>query len=181
LSGDTARSTERCMEYPMEQSCRRGAYSISDLEVQGGCAMRNTGDRYTCSDSSCGCEVEVRNPGRQAKGDAGPEFSVDSPNESFDPGSLRRAETEAISTPGDYGSQGATGEGLFGTSGGGGSSMMSGRYGSKIMHESDSHSTPSDRTVASDSEIRSFSCFCGKPMRRTSVSEQTPSRRTATA
>jgi hypothetical protein len=29
------------------------------------------------------------------------------PNESFDPGSLRRAEAGAISTQGDYGSQGA--------------------------------------------------------------------------
>jgi hypothetical protein len=90
------------------------------------------------------------------------------PNESFDPGSLRRAEAGAISTQGDYGSQGATGEGLFGTSGSGGSSMTSGGYGSKITHESDSYSTPGYRAVASDSEIRSFSCFCGKPMRRPS-------------
>jgi hypothetical protein len=141
--------------------------------------MRNAGDRYTCSDSSCGCEVEIRSPGHQVKSDPGPESSVDSPNESFDPGSLRRAETEAISTQGDYGSQGATGEGLFGTSGGGGSSMMSGRYGSKITLESDS--TPSDRTAASGSDTHGFSCFCGKPMRRTSVGEHTLSSRAATA
>jgi hypothetical protein len=130
--------------------------------------MRNVGDRYTCSDSSCGCEIEITHPGH-AQGNIRPGVAL--PDlVSVDPGSLRAAETQSTSTQGDFGSQGATGEGTFGTSGGGGSAMMSGRYGSKIIHESDK-STPSDRTAASDGDGH-ISCFCGKPMRRTEVGEQ---------
>ncbi len=139
--------------------------------------MRSAGDRYTCSDSSCGCEVEIRNPGHaQSNSGAGPDVPD---QESLDPGSLRRAEAQATSTQGDFGSQGATGEGTFGTSGSGESAMMSGRYGSRITHNETS--TPSERTVAGSSANEHFSCFCGKPMRRTGLGEQTPSSRTATA
>jgi hypothetical protein len=140
--------------------------------------MRNAGDRYTCSDSSCGCEIEITNPGR-AQESAGADSGVtSSERESMDPGSLRAAETQSTSTQGDYGSQGASGEGTFGTSGGGGSSMMSGRYGSKIVHETDK-STPSDRTAAASGDGH-ISCFCGKPMRRTGIGDQAPFSRTAT-
>lgn len=140
--------------------------------------MRNAGDRYTCSDSSCGCEIEITNPGR-AQATAGTDSGVaSSERESVDPGSLRAAETQSTSTQGDYGSQGATGEGTFGTSGSGGSAMMSGRYGSRIIHESEK-STPSDRTAASSSDGH-ISCFCGKPMRRTGVGVQTPPSKAAT-
>jgi hypothetical protein len=138
--------------------------------------MRNAGDRYSCSDSSCGCEIEIRNPGR-AEGSGGTESGVvSSDRESLDPGSLRAAETQSTSTQGDYGSQGATGEGTFGTPGGGGSTMMSGRYGSKIESNK---STPSDRTAANSGDGH-ISCFCGKPMRRTGIGEHTPSSRAAT-
>jgi hypothetical protein len=123
--------------------------------------MRNAGDRYTCSDSSCGCEIELRNPGRAEESGATESGVVSSDRQSLDPGSLRAAETQTTSTQGDYGSQRATGEGTFG-----------------IIHEP-SKSTPSDRTAASSGDGH-ISCFCGKPMRRTGTGDQLPSSRAAT-
>jgi len=82
------------------------------------------GERYRCSDSNCGCEIEITAP--TAMRDECDEDIGGSPNDRSIAGSvnttnvasLRHAESAAISTPGDYGSQGATGEGVFGTSGG---------------------------------------------------------------
>src|ERR1700722_6061183 len=94
-----------------------------------------TGDRYTCTDPNCGCEIRIERPCSMVP--SGSEYSSES-NISAKDQELERANTgsltgnfrrETTSTPGDFGTQGATGEGTFGTSStGGGSSMMSGRY-----------------------------------------------------
>jgi acidic type I keratin len=149
----------------------------------------NAGERFVCSDSGCGCEVEVKTASRmQSRSGAGSSFgdssgsssasasgslnagnrvgiggsSTDSPRV----GSLRSAESQAISTPGDYGSQGATGEGTFGTSGGTHSAGTSGRYGSG---SGSSHSGSSTRenvpeSIGSDQQSQGFVCCCGKKM-----------------
>jgi hypothetical protein len=148
------------------------------------------GERYQCSDPNCGCEIQVltgsradnasggmRAEGRGAQAIGGPatgETGV---------GSLRNAETGGTSTPGDFGSQGATGEGVFGTSGGNQRSTSSGRLGSSTggLH-SGATGTPASAEAASGSgsgrydaftggEPRAeanFSCCCGQPMRKNS-------------
>jgi hypothetical protein len=88
------------------------------------------GERYRCSDANCSCEIEVTSPGRMQNESYGAS-SVNSGSQSRSlneqpiggsateetgVGSLRNAESAGISTPGDIGSQGATGEGVFGTS-----------------------------------------------------------------
>jgi hypothetical protein len=102
------------------------------------------GERYRCSDANSGCEIEVTSPGRMQNESYGI-GSLDSNSQSRSSnqkpiggsateetgvGSLRNAESAGISTPGDFGSQGATGEGVFGTSGGNQRSTASGRLGS---------------------------------------------------
>src|SRR5471030_262210 len=100
----------------------------------------STGDRYTCSDPSCGCEVEVKNPSRHQtevgtntarSANAGTPY-VDS----TDVDTLRSEATESTSSQGDFGSQGATSEGMFGTSGAGTSFTTQGRYGSSVTPHS---------------------------------------------
>lgn len=147
------------------------------------------GERYRCSDPDCGCEIEItavsrlqdenslnenandRSVGGAATGETGV-------------GTLRNAEAGGISTPGDFGSQGATGEGVFGTSGGSQRSTMSGRLGSSTgglrsgatgspaSRESSSASEDSASFGADDDstliEEESFFCFCGQPMTKTS-------------
>jgi hypothetical protein len=90
-----------------------------------------TGDRYTCTDPNCGCEIRVERPCNAIS--SGSNYSSESNISAKDQelgsentgsltGNFRR---ESTSTPGDFGAQGATGEGTFGTSGtGGGSAMM---------------------------------------------------------
>lgn len=148
------------------------------------------GERYRCSDPDCGCEIQItaasrlqdetsmnenandRSVGGAATGETGV-------------GTLRNAEAGGISTPGDFGSQGATGEGVFGTSGGSQRSTMSGRLGSSTgglrsgatgspaSSEASNLSGSGDPTSFSaddDStliEEESFFCFCGQPMTKT--------------
>lgn len=97
-------------------------------------------------------------------------------------GTLRDAESSGISTPGDYGSQGATGEGVFGTSGGNQRSTMSGRFGSSTGALKSSPTGSPASTAAAGSGTRNdmdmndgsvdedegFSCCCGQLMRRSS-------------
>jgi hypothetical protein len=150
----------------------------------------STGDRYTCSDPNCGCEVEVKNPSRhqiEAGTNAARSANAGTPYvDSTDVDTLRSEETESTSSQGDYGSQGATSEGMFGTSGAGASFTTQGRYGSSTPHSSapatgsrsnvgQSASQPSGQGSRSD-----FSCCCGKPMHRAGQFE-TPSTRTASA
>jgi hypothetical protein len=83
-------------------------------------------------------------------------------------GNFRR---ESTSTPGDFGAQGATGEGTFGTSSTGGSSMMSGRYDTpgnfirRTPEEGTKSSAPVRSSVASGP-----TCFCGRPMTQVGTS-----------
>ena len=130
-----------------------------------------TGDRYTCSDPNCGCEIRIERPSSMLQ--SGAEYSSESNVAAKDrelgsektgslTGNFRR---ESTSTQGDFGAQGATGEGTFGTSGtGGGSAMTSGRYdtpGNFIRRtpEETSRDTPVQRSVPSGP-----TCLCGRPM-----------------
>ena len=136
-----------------------------------------TGDRYTCTDPNCGCEIRIERPCRMMP--AGDEYSSESSISARDrelgsesagsmTGNFRR---ESTSTPGDFGAQGATGEGTFGTSSsGGGSSTMSGRYdtpGNFIRRtpEETNISRPTQRTVPSGP-----TCFCGRAMTQVGTS-----------
>jgi hypothetical protein len=157
----------------------------------------NVGDRYRCSDASCGCQVEIRNPSRlQADGgstaaQSGRLGATGISGSSSGTGSLRSAESQSTSTQGDSGSQGGTGEGTFGTSGGS-SGMMQGRYCSDSTTGSSGStpsSTPSSRTIedspagpfSQHSGSGTLSCFCGKPMYRAGQGEWQRSTRTARA
>jgi hypothetical protein len=130
-----------------------------------------TGDRYTCTDPNCGCEIRIERPcsmmpsGNEYSSESNvgtKERELGSESAGSMTGNFRR---ESTSTAGDYGAQGATGEGTFGTSGtGGSSSTMSGRYdtpGNFIRRtpEETSRSTPAQRGVVSGP-----TCFCGHPM-----------------
>jgi hypothetical protein len=130
-----------------------------------------TGDRYTCTDPNCGCEIRIERPCSMVP--SGSEYSSES-NISAKDQELERENTgsltgnfrrETTSTPGDFGAQGATGEGTFGTSStGGGSSMMSSRYdtpGNYMKRTPEETSrTPTQRTVPATT----LRCFCGHAM-----------------
>jgi hypothetical protein len=151
-----------------------------------------SGKRYRCSDPNCGCEIQVISGSRSSNMD----FTRSSTDQETvggaatgetGVGTLRSAESGVISTPGDFGSQGATGEGVFGTSGGNQRSTMSGRLGSTTgalkSGRTGSPATNLDATssVSNDDDARfdaadedagllvseeeeSFSCCCGQPM-----------------
>jgi len=141
--------------------------------------MTQVGERYSCS--SCGCEIEVTSTGRmQDRGfvneSTGARPIGGSATGETGVGSLRNAEAGGISTPGDFGSQGATGEGVFGTSGGGQRSTASGRLGSTTaaLHSSPTGSPESQTAVSgsvpeSANERESFSCCCGQPMSKSAT------------
>jgi hypothetical protein len=146
------------------------------------------GERYKCSDSNCGCEIEVTNPSRMQQGSSYGRSSMNagsseqriggSATGETGVGSLRNAEAGGISTPGDFGSQGATGEGVFGTSGGNQRSTMSGRLGSATgssLESAPSISNTSSIETGSSSEAN-FSCCCGQPMRKTQSSRAASAR-----
>src|SRR6202047_559722 len=126
------------------------------------------GERYRCSDSNCGCEIEVTSSGRLGNESYGASpvntGSQRSPSErpiggsvtdETGVGSLRNAESTSVSTPGDFGSQGATGEGVFGTSGGNQRSTASGRLGSTTGSTLKSGSQGSQRASTSNIETGS--------------------------
>ena len=132
-----------------------------------------TGDRYTCTDPNCGCEIRIERPSNSvsAVSDYSSESNVaerDQELRSENSGSLTgNFRRETTSTPGDFGAQGATGEGTFGTSStGGGSSMMSGRYDTpgnfiKRTPAETSRSAPVTRNLTA-----SPTCLCGSPMKQ---------------
>src|ERR1700680_1889005 len=141
------------------------------------------GERYRCSDSNCGCEIEVTSPARMqnesfnarsantgSQGRSSNERPIGgSATEETGVGSLRNAESGSISTPGDFGSQGATGEGVFGTSGGNQRSTASGRLGSTTASslKSGSRSSGSTSNIETGSSGESnFYCACGQPMQK---------------
>lgn len=142
------------------------------------------GERYKCSDANCGCEIEVTNPGRMQQESFGSSSmnagSLNDRSQSDQSiggsatgetgvGSLRNAESDSISTPGDFGSQGATGEGVFGTAGGNQRSTASGRLGSttgsSLKSGSRTSSSTSNIETGSSGESN-FYCACGQPMQK---------------
>ena len=153
------------------------------------------GERYRCSDQDCGCEIEVKSASN-VSGDE-PVAGTAGLNESEESiggaatgetgaGSLRNAESSGISTPGDFGSQGATGEGVFGTSGGNQRSTMSGRLGSTTGAFKSSHTGSPAVNLDSGSsiaggddsglfvadEVDTFSCCCGAPMVKSGTADR---------
>jgi hypothetical protein len=151
------------------------------------------GERYKCSDANCACEIEVTKPSRMQNEsfgsgsmNAGSMSDISQSNQPIGGqatsgtgasptgvGSLRNAESAGISTPGDFGSQGATGEGVFGTSGGNQRSTSSGRLGSttgtSLKSGSRSSSSTSNIETGSTGESN-FYCACGQPMQKTQSS-----------
>jgi hypothetical protein len=146
------------------------------------------GERYRCSDSNCGCEIEVTSSGRLGNESYGAS-PVNTGSQSRSPseraiggsvtdetgaGSLRNAESASVSTPGDFGSQGATGEGVFGTSGGNQRSTASGRLGptgSSLKSGSQGSSSTSNIETGSSGES-DFYCACGQPMQKAQPSSR---------
>jgi hypothetical protein len=143
-----------------------------------------TGDRYACTDPNCGCEIRIELPSKAVS--AVSEYSSESnvaerdqelgsENTGALTGNFRR---ETTSTPGDFGAQGATGEGTFGTpSSGGGSSMTSGRYDTpgnfvRRTPEESSRPTPVERNLTA-----APTCFCGSPMKQVATGARTTAAR----
>jgi hypothetical protein len=152
------------------------------------------GERYKCSDANCGCEIEVTNPGRtqqETSGDSS--MNVGSFNERFRSNqptgasgtgetgisALRNAESAGVSTPGHFGSQGATGEGVYGTSGGNQRSTSSGRLGSTSASSSRSgwQSSRASNIETGSSGESNFYCACGQPMHKAQSSSRAASAR----
>ena len=131
-----------------------------------------TGDRYSCTDPNCGCEIRIERPCTMVPGST---YSSESNvtetdqelgSESTGPltGNFRR---EGTSTPGDFGAQGATGEGTFGTSGsGGGSSMMSGRYDTPGNFVKRTPEETGRKAAAQQNSAATPTCLCGQPMKQ---------------
>jgi hypothetical protein len=117
------------------------------------------GDRYACPDSECGCKVEVRTISRSSVRNVETRTSEVPETDT----SLRSLGGSNLATPDNFGSQGATGEGVFGTAGGG-SAATHGRYGSG------SSSAPSG-TSSQEPGQRNPTCFCGREMRKVGQSQ----------
>ena len=107
------------------------------------------GDRYTCSDPNCGCEIEIKSPCNMFDGRSASTTHVE---EVSNPSSARPTSTHtsevgpvvgSISGFGDSGSPASTGEGVFGTSGRGSeSATRQGRYGSDVRKTAAGSVTP---------------------------------------
>lgn len=126
------------------------------------------GDRYTCTDPNCGCELVIEKPCGMVGSAAHEDISA---METSLPGAKLRREgsSHAIPTQGDYGSQGATGEGVFGTAGTGDSyATASGRYDNLTasLHKS----SPSTHEHSRSETNAAPTCFCGHKMRQIGTS-----------
>src|SRR5207302_11515925 len=74
------------------------------------------GDRYTCSDPNCGCEVTISRPCSMVPSSSDNSMSAAGTSTGSDlPSETTRFRSEPTSTQGDFGAQGTTGEGTFGT------------------------------------------------------------------
>lgn len=122
------------------------------------------GDRYSCSDPECGCEVEIARPCSMSS-------SEDDVAETGSTPRRRDFRSEPTSTTGDYGSQGATGEGVFGGAGTGDrSATASGRYDTESTMREDAELNDAE---ASESEVSGYLiCFCGNEMRKVGSGKQ---------
>lgn len=118
------------------------------------------GDRYTRSDPNCGCEVVIERPCNVHAVSTRPRNSSSESDATAFHGATRSSGGENISTIDDFGSQGASGEGLYGTTGSGRSATTSGRYDSTT-------SIPNEprRISGEPTQQRSLTCFCGSRMR----------------
>jgi hypothetical protein len=137
------------------------------------------GDRYACSDPNCGCEIEVKaacaagqdesNVRRDFSGDTPVSAGVDrrgteSLGHSIGDANApegRGFRTEGIATSSTSAPQGATGEGVFGTVGNGGSDHVhtEGRYGSKLPKKMETNAPANTHRMSG-----SPTCFCGSKM-----------------
>jgi hypothetical protein len=153
------------------------------------------GERYKCSDANCACEIEVTKPSRLQNESFGSTSmnagSLNDRPQTNQPiggsatgetavGTLRNAESAGISTPGDFGSQGATGEGVFGTSGGNQRSTASGRLGSTTgssLGSSSPRSSTSNIEAGSTTVESNFYCVCGQPMKKAQPASRAASAR----
>jgi hypothetical protein len=117
------------------------------------------GDRYTCSDPNCGCEVVIESPcGLLTSSSKGMREADELEESDIDEPIRQEFPSENIATPG-FTSQGATAEGFFGTVGGSDrSATASGRYDTEgtVLRESSSRAPATLR------------CFCGHEMRQRS-------------
>ncbi len=172
------------------------------------------GDRYTCTDPNCGCEIEVKAPcgsgGTLRSGERNPDDAADLTGAAGDRdraamssdrvgGGLAEDETkegyagvtdrfadhghgvpsagnisesgfrsESISTSSDFGKQGTTGEGIFGTVGGESTHVHTeGRYGSHLPRKKVSSGGNDSSFDMSAAEAPR--CFCGSEMRESSA------------
>ncbi len=130
------------------------------------------GDRYTCSDPNCGCEIAIERPCNLHAGSVRPGSGSSESDATAFHGATRSSGGENISTVGDFGSQGASGEGLYGTSGSGRSATTSGRYDSTTSIPNEPH-----RISGEPTHERSLTCFCGSRMRLSTQSSRVASPR----
>ncbi len=138
------------------------------------------GERYRCSDSNCGCEIEII--ASSAVQDDSEEDALGSPNDRSIVGTVRvshpatphHAEAEIVAPAGGQSLQGA--EGVFGTSSDNPHSTSSERLGS--IDGSSLHSNyPNTSTMETGSAAGlTFSCCCGQPMRKSSSRGQSSTR-----
>jgi hypothetical protein len=159
--------------------------------------MNQRGDRYVCSDPNCGCVIEVKEPSaatrrptetRQRSTPVAGGYA-DATDNLSDRGhgvpaagnvSERGFRSESISTAGDFGKQGVSGEGIFGTVGGESDHIHTeGRYGSRLPRKS-TEAAPSNSTWEPDAETaeleiageNTIRCFCGGVMRPVGATER---------
>lgn len=126
------------------------------------------GDRFTCSNANCGCEVEIKQPSNMSAERSGGAKGGSSSLESGagNAPTTRRTGSEPVSTQGDYGSQGATGEGTFGTSGTGDPNALgSGRYDRESTRVRESSGSSGLSESGRQSSGLMLICFCGSEMR----------------
>jgi hypothetical protein len=129
------------------------------------------GDLYACSDPSCGCEVEIERPCSSVPSETSSSVERTSGADMFDESHNPRVgyehRSESTSTPGDYGSQGVTGEGTFGTSGTGDPNALgSGRYDTEVMRVPRTERLSKTQSARSFGAMKTLTCFCGSQMRQ---------------
>jgi hypothetical protein len=152
--------------------------SAANFSPEGKDMSNQTGERYSCSDTNCGCEVEVRSPSRMASSE-----DLGDRSQEMDPGS-RQPSTSERSV--DSGRQSSGRSGMQESYGSYGSSRS--RSASERDLDSQSAGEIDDKESASssgegregtadrdmeESTTMTLICFCGSPMRSsTSTSGQ---------
>src|SRR5436305_540783 len=127
------------------------------------------GDRYSCSDPNCGCELEVKTPSRAGSRTGGVGSSSAESGTNLSGRTSDLDNSASTSSVGDFGSQGSRGEGVFGTSGTGSEGgTRQGRYGSDISRTHSEESSGS--TAIGQSMSAGPTCFCGQRMKQKDAS-----------